>query len=86
VYLTPSHLHKGSSLVGVPTTRCSWISLTASVARIMLSIWAFGGLLLGAAASQVMLTLFGRRHAGNYCVAHRRDAEVASAVDGNNAH
>jgi hypothetical protein len=54
------------------------------VARIMLSIWAFGGLLLGAAASQVILTLFSRRHTDNYCLANRTEVGVADDVDGDN--
>jgi hypothetical protein len=52
----------------------------------MFSISAFGWLLLGAAMSQVILTLFGRRHAGNYCLTHRSDADVAGAVVGDNPH
>ena len=52
----------------------------------MFSILAFGGLLLGASASQAILTLFGRRHAGNYCLTHRSDADLAGAVVGDNPH
>jgi hypothetical protein len=54
--------------------------------RIMLSILAFGVLLLAAAVNQAILTLFGRRHAGKYCVANRRDIYVADVVDRDNAH
>jgi hypothetical protein len=60
----------------VSTTRCLWILLTVSDVRIMLSILGFGVLLLVAAVSQVIITLFGRRHAGNYCVANPRDTGV----------
>jgi len=52
----------------------------------MVSILAFGVLLLGAAVNQVNLTLFGRRHAGKYCVADRRDVGVAGVVEKDNAH
>jgi hypothetical protein len=54
--------------------------------RIMLSILAFDALLLAAAANQVILTLFGRRHSGNYCVANRKDTGVADVVDRDNTH
>jgi hypothetical protein len=52
----------------------------------MLSIAAFGGLLLGAAVSQVILTRYSRLHAGNYCSAYLGAADVAGAVDGDNPH
>jgi len=52
----------------------------------MLSILAFGVLFLAAAVNQAILTLFGRRHAGNYCVADRRDTGVAGVVDRDNMH
>jgi hypothetical protein len=52
----------------------------------MLSILTFGVLLLAAAVNQVILTLFGRRQAANYCVADRGDAGVAGVVDKDNAH
>jgi hypothetical protein len=52
----------------------------------MLSISAFGVLPLAAAVNQAILTLFGRRHAGKYCVANRRDIYVADVVDRDNAH
>jgi hypothetical protein len=60
--------------------------LIVSAARKMLSIPVFAVLVSAAVASQVILTLFVRRHAGNYCLANRGDADVAGVVDGNNAH
>jgi len=52
----------------------------------MLCILAIGVLLVAAAVNQVILALFGRRHAANYCVVNRRDTSVADVVDGDNAH
>jgi hypothetical protein len=83
-------LSGNSSFIGalliVYLPRCPWIGLTDRIARIMLSIAAFGGLRLGAAVSQVILTRYSRRHAGNYCLAYLRDVELAGAVDGDNPH
>jgi hypothetical protein len=33
----------------------------------------------------VIVALFGRRRAGNYCVAKRTDADIPGVVDGDNA-
>jgi hypothetical protein len=61
------------------------IRFLVSLARIMLSILVLTALLLAAAVTQAILTLFGRRHAGKFCVANRRDADVAAGVvDGDN--
>ena len=56
------------------------------VVRTMLSILAFAVLSLAAAVNEAILTLFGRRHAGKYCVRNRGDAGVAGVVDKDNAH
>jgi hypothetical protein len=67
------------------TTRYLPVISSLGVAQKMLSILVFSALTL-AAALQAILTLFGRRHAGRYCVANRRDANVAGVVAGDNAH
>jgi hypothetical protein len=64
-----------------------WIHSVVSLARIMLSILVLTALLLAVAVTQAILTVFGRRHAGKFCVANRWDADAAAGVvHGDNHH